>query len=287
MNSTSDKIRLSVYLMDGTIDGRIKCSQANRTCITYKIPRTMINKCLDRSDELQVSGIYFLFGTDEFDNQNVYIGQAINRKNKKGLLQRALEHLNEKEYWREAIFLTTSDNTLGATEICYLENFFYNLVKQAKRYNLLNNNTPNCGNPTEEEKADLDDIINCSKAMIGILGHKVFESISESAKDSLTEILTIKYKNCQAKGYRTSDGFVLLKGSTINPKQTKTCPYTTISLRQKYADKINSDNQILEDILFTSPSAAASFVAAASVNGYNLWKNSAGMTLKEFENLLK
>lgn len=69
-----------LFLMDGDAVGRIKCTLANWTGIVYKIPRAYLDRCKDRTD-LKQSGIYFLFGKDNNDEDAVYIGQAGIRKN--------------------------------------------------------------------------------------------------------------------------------------------------------------------------------------------------------------
>ena len=64
---------INLYLIDGDVTGRIKCSLANWTGIAYKIPREDLNKCKDR-DDLKQSGVYFLFGaSDETSKNSVYI----------------------------------------------------------------------------------------------------------------------------------------------------------------------------------------------------------------------
>lgn len=47
---------VNLFLMDGEASGRIKCSISNWTGISYKIPRTDLEKCKDR-DDLKKSGI--------------------------------------------------------------------------------------------------------------------------------------------------------------------------------------------------------------------------------------
>ncbi|MCI7238569.1 MAG: hypothetical protein MR512_02925 [Anaerococcus sp.] len=51
----------NLFLMDGEVTGRIKCTLANWTGLAYKIPRTYLDKCKDRKD-LKQSGVFFLFG---------------------------------------------------------------------------------------------------------------------------------------------------------------------------------------------------------------------------------
>lgn len=116
---------IQLYLMDGDVNGRIKCTLANWTGLAFKIPRTALDLCKDRP-ELKQTGVYLLFGKDENDKSVVYIGQAGVRKNGEGILNRLVEHNrnSKKDYWTEAIALTTSNDSLGPTEISYLEHQF-------------------------------------------------------------------------------------------------------------------------------------------------------------------
>ena len=52
----------------------------------------------------------------------------------------------------------------------------------------------------------------------------------------------------KASGKRTSDGFVVLKGSIINPTMTKSCPERAIKDRKKYEDKIDSNGILTADV---------------------------------------
>ena len=128
---------IQLYLMDGDVNGRIKCTLANWTGLAFKIPRTALDLCKDRP-ELKQTGVYLLFGKDENDKSVVYIGQAGVRKNGEGILNRLVEHNRnpKKDYWTEAIALTTSNDSLGPTEISYLEHQFYQLAVKAKRYDV-------------------------------------------------------------------------------------------------------------------------------------------------------
>ncbi len=47
--SSRQKI-IHLFLMDGEANGRIKCTMANWTGLAYKIPRTDIELCKNRSD---------------------------------------------------------------------------------------------------------------------------------------------------------------------------------------------------------------------------------------------
>ena len=276
---------IKLFLMDGEPSGRIKCSLANWTGIAYRIPRTEVDKCKDL-EILKQSGVYFLFGTDSDDNPVVYIGQAGIRKNGKGLLLRVQEAHPSIDYWTEAVMFTTTNNSFGPTEISYLENRFCNLAIQANRYVVKNGNDPNPGNITEETESELEEFIDYAKIVMGTLGHKVFEPYISSESDNNKEpLLYFEYKGSKATGKRTSDGFVVLKGSSINPQITKACPMRAIKKKKKYASLIDASNVLSSDVLLSSPSAAASFVGGASLSGNFKWKDENGVTLGELENM--
>ena len=285
---------INIFLMDGEPSGRIKCTLANWTGVAYKVPRTSLDLCKERND-LKQSGIYLLFGTsDQTGNSVVYVGQAGARKNGEGLLYRLLEHKRnvDKNYWTEAVVLTTSNNSFGPTEISYLENRFCGLAFAAKRYEVQNGNAPTQGNITEEKESELEEFIDYARILIGTLGYKVFEPIvaidPTAQTDSLSAedepILYFNRANLQTTGRRTSEGFVVFKESAVAPDLQRSCPENIVKLRDKYKNKLDSNNKLLENILFTSPSAAASFVGGASLSGNEMWRTAGGVTLKNFEN---
>lgn len=284
---------INLFLMDGDTNKRIKCSLANWTGVAYKIPRTELDKCKERED-LKQSGVYFLFGINEETGENVvYVGQAGARKNGEGILNRLHEHKNnpDKDYWTEAIAFTTSNNTFGSTEISYLENRFCSLANQAKRYIVKNAVEPTKGNITEEKESELEEFIDYAKIIMGTLGHKIFIPLVETSATSTDEdgnividdLLYCSASGAKATGKRTSEGFVVLKGSQISSNLTKSCPDSTLRNRKKYAKNIDANYILTEDILFSSPSAAASFVGGASLSGNTSWHNSQGITLKSIE----
>lgn len=285
---------INVYLMDGQANGRIKCTMANWTGIAYKIPRTDIDLCRNRED-LKQSGVYFLFGVSDETGENVvYVGQAGERKNGEGILYRLQEHKRnpDKDYWTEAVVFTTSNNSFGPTEISYLENRFCKIATDAKRYVVKNANDPSQGHITEEKESELEEFIDYANIIMGTLGHKVFMPVNSNAVSPTPstddhpedQILYLRSSKVDASGLRTSDGFVVLSGSHVAASPTKSCPDTIHRLRQRYKEKLNPDNIVLEDLSFTSPSAAAGFVTYASANGLTSWLTSDGKTLKSLEN---
>ena len=289
---------INLFLMDGTPNGRIKCTLANWTGVAYKIPRTELDKCRDRAD-LSQSGVYFLFGTSEETEENVvYVGQAGVRKNGEGILCRLIEHKRnpDKDYWTEAVVFTTSNNSFGPTEISYLENKFCGLAVDAQRYTVKNGNDPTSGNITEEKECELEEFIDYAKIVMGALGYKLFEPLTEKTKVVAVEepfekevILFLKRKSSksgiviEARCKQTNEGFVVLKGSIIETIDSQAIPNTIKERREKA--EIDEEGILQEDVLFKSPSYAASFVIGGHVNGLTEWKTKEGISLKELENM--
>lgn len=290
---------INLFLMDGEASGRIKCTLANWTGVAYKIPRTALDLCKGR-DDLSQSGIYFLFGTSDQTGENVvYIGQAGVRKNGEGTLYRLQEHKRnpDKDYWTEAGVFTTSNNSFGPTEISYIENRFTNMALTAKRYAVKNGKDPSPGDITEEKESELEEFIDYSKIVMGTLGHRVFESLTEVKhpieinNDIAIEgdglLLHLKRKSrksgqtIEAECKQTTEGFVVLKGSHIELNDSDSIPPGIKESRQKA--KVNENGILQEDFLFKSPSYAAAFVIGGHANGLTEWKTADGKTLKEIE----
>lgn len=285
---------INLFLMDGEVTGRIKCTLANWTGLAYKIPRTDLDLCTDRKD-LKQSGVYFLFGISEESNGKpvVYIGQAGNRKNGEGILFRLQEHRKSasKDYWNESVVFTTSNNSFGPTEISYLENRFCNMAIAADRYEVKNSNDPSPGNITEEKQSELEDFIDNARLIMGTLGHKVFEPLvtneahdekigargTEDTKLYLNrEVRNVCIVNAFAQ--QTAEGMVVLKGSYISPKEDEAIPAAIKIMREKAL--LDDEGCTKENYLFSSPTYAAIFVLGKSANGLTEWKNQEGRTLK-------
>lgn len=276
--------KITLFLMDDDPSGRIKCSLANWTGVAYKIPKTMLDQSKD-IPALKQSGVYFLFGADNNGEEVVYIGQAGVRKNGEGLLFRIQEPHNSID-WSEAVMFTTTNNSFGPTEISYLENRFCNLAKSAGRLKVVNSVEPNIGNPTEETVSELEEFIDYAKICMGSMttfGNKVLEPLVSSKAGNNEPVLTMSYNSAKATGKRTNDGFVVLKGSVICGELARACPNHAKADRMKYASSIDENNTLITDLLFSSPSGAAQFVAGASVSGNVMWKDLNGKTLKEID----
>ena len=285
-----------MFLMDGEVTGKIKCTLSNWTGVIYKIPRIQLADLKSR-DEMKQSGIYFLFGRDEDKQKNItYIGQATNRKNGEGVLLRVQEHTRDShaDYFNDVIILTTQNNSFGPTEISYLENKFTQLAKESGRYIVKNGNEPNPGNVTEEKQSELDEVVENVLMIVGTLGYRVFipmtTKVDQQARNEVEQYLYLKRKMkksdqiIEAKCERTTEGFVVLEGSQVEMIDSPAIPTSLKELRKELIKANVIKGGILQEKqLFSSPSYAAAFVLGMNTNGRMDWKDKDGKTLKELE----
>lgn len=272
---------IRLFLIEGIADGRWMCELSNWTGKAYKIPRNCVKESSDR-EELKNTGIYFLFGkSDETDTYRVYIGEAEN------IYERLLTHLKEKDFWHECVVFISKDNNLNKAHVKYLENRMYTIAKEAGRYQLENSNIPPQSSLSEADRAEMEEFINNAKLLLSAVGHKVLEATAIPSKtNNDPEIFVFEGKDYKATGTTTADGFVVFKNSILSKKANSSLTKSLLDKRNKLISEniIDSAFTFTKDYIFSSPSTAASIISGNSTNGKTAWRNSQGMTLKDYEN---
>lgn len=243
---------------------------------------TEVKKCADRPN-LNSTGVYRLFGRNEDDKEAVYIGEAEEDYN------RLQDHLREKDFWNEVIVFISKDENLNKAHIKYSENKLYEKAKATNRYFVMNGNIPPIPSISEPDRAEMDEYISNLMMMTNTLGHKLFEEIKDRAEINENDILYIEAaRGASAKGIQTQEGFVVLKGSKIATDYVNSYGERSIAKRNELIQSekiavINNEFIVMEDLLFSSPSAAADIVMGRSANGLTEWKNKFGRSLKELQ----
>ncbi|AFY75114.1 putative endonuclease [Synechococcus sp. PCC 7502] len=278
---------IKLFLMDSDPDGRIVCELSNWTGKAYKIPRGKVKDCSYR-DDLKSTSVYLLFGKSETstDKPKVYIGEAENA------YSRLVDHISEKEFWNEAVVFISKDENLNKAHIKYLESRLFEIANSASRYDVQNTNIPTKSSISESDQAEMEEFIEYIKILINTLGFKVFEPFIKQnlVNNNIDEELYIKAaRGANAKGKRTSDGFVVFHNSEIATE-------TVDSYQKKKLNKLRDElieNEIIikvedklifkSDYLFSSPSAAAMVIMGRSANGLLEWKDSSGKVLRDIE----
>lgn len=277
---------IKLFLLDGVPNGRMTCELSNWTGKAYKIPRNRIKESATR-EELSSTGVYLLFGKSDISSNKdvVYIGEAEN------IIKRLSQHLNEKDYWNEAIVFISKDENLNKAHIKYLENRLHQIASNVNRYEVKNSNTPTLPSIAESDQAEMEEFIENIKMLVNILGFKVFEELrqtKENTSKSDNKLYIKAARGADAQGQQTSDGFVVFQGSEVATTIVNSYPDAMNKLRSKLTEEkvIIEENEKLilqTDYLFSSPSAAAAIVMGRSANGLVEWKSSKGKSLKDIE----
>lgn len=267
---------ISLFLIDGTVDGVIACELFNWTGKGYRIPRNLLRTVAAR-DDLKRAGVYFLVGHDpETDEPTVYIGEA------EEVYRRITQH-QDKEFWSEALAFVSKDENLNKAHIKYLEYTLHKDATEASRYALFNGNTPNRPAISEAEQAVMLEFADHLRVMVGTLGFKFFEPLVTKKRSDKQEAFQIQAaRGASARGLPTAEGFVVLKGSKIASSEVPSTPPVVRRRREAMiADGSVVDLTLTKDVLFNSPSLAAAVVLGRSANGQVEWKLKGGTTLKD------
>ena len=312
---------ITVDYIEGQADGTIRVEVKTNNIILYQIPRNSLQNSsslnssalnLTDRDDLKKAGIYLLLNRER---RTLYIGQADLRSNGDGVLNRMLEAHSDPEIdsWQIAFVLTSSTPSfLGATELNYLEKFFYDEAVKCGCYNLFNRLPPHSGEISPSTKKILN---NYTEHAFFLLWHqfrcKIFiprrslystrtktttdgTSGKRAKKAKLPETIIGKTlclnnpgKNVKATGVMTSVKAILVKAdSAVShenklPNQKGQKPVADI--RQKLIDNgVIVDFVFTQDHEFSSTSTAASVILGQSANGIEMWRGENGATLDSF-----
>ena len=274
---------IELFLVNGTADSLITAELSNWNGMAVKIPRVELSSC--NNDDITKPGVYFLFCKEDDGSDSVYIGEAENVQER--LTQHVRDYQSEKEtyYWNTAVIFVGRD--LNKAMIRYLENQFVQIARESKRYLVLTKNTYQNTVLKDSQKAVMEEFIDNVKTLINALGYKVLEPLVQADLPSRKiddEVLYITSGSVNARGMVTSEGFVVLSGTTVNETTAQSLSPGMLKLRKDLLDSTKVENlTTIEDILFSSSSAAADFVLGYSASGPRSWKAKNGRTLKEIE----
>lgn len=270
---------IELFLVNGTAESLVTAELSNWNGKAIKIPRTEVQHC--NRDDLRNAGVYFLFCKEDSDIDSVYIGEAEN------VLDRLNQHLRdynsdkEKYYWNSAVVFTGRD--LNKALIRYLENRFVEIARECGRYQILTKNTYKNTVMKESQIASMEEFIDNVKIIINTLGYKVLEPVSHA--DEKTVYLYCKGSGANAKGFVSSGGFTVLKGSKVSDHTVSSFELrgrSYFNLRNKLVDDGIIVNDIFEkDYEFNAPSAASAVILGRTSNGNVDWKDELGICLKD------
>ncbi|EGB16355.1 hypothetical protein DND132_3152 [Pseudodesulfovibrio mercurii] len=271
---------IRMFLPDGDPDGLRLIEKSNWTGLGVVFSRSGYKDALKR-EEFQRTGVYVLVGTSEESSlPTIYIGEG------DPVRPRLDSHYVKKDFWTWGVHFVTSNQSLNKAHVKYLESRLIKLAKDAKQCNLDNSNDSSKPTLSEADVADMESFIQDMLKVFPLIGLSVFEKPDQTR--GARELLHIKAKGIKAKGYETSRGFVVLKGSEAVTEEVPSIHQYLTNLRTDLVKKgvlegRNGHYVFTEDYIFSSPSTAAGVILGRSSNGRTCWKSPNGMNLKAIQ----
>lgn len=275
---------IRVFLVDGTSTGIRTAEIVNWTGSVLAVPSLRL-KDIEHRPELTRTGVYFLIGSDpETDTKtSVYVGEA------DSILVRLKQHIlgNSKEFWTEAVVVTSKDTNLTKAHVRFLETKFIDMAKNSGRADIQNGNSGTSLEAItlpEADLSDMDDFIEQVRLVLPVLGYDFLQPSTSSQVEhassvsALNPIFSLTQGKFHARAREIDGQFIVLKGS-IARKQAQ--PSWTFfkngrrALVEKEILKPTEDEECLvfvDDVPFNSPSAASASVLARNDNGRTTWK---------------
>lgn len=271
---------LQIFLPNGDPSSLRVVEQTTSIMRLIEVPRRDLAAFMALDDAKQV-GVYFLIIGENKDS--LYIGQS-------GEVGKRLmrHHSEDKKDWDRALVLVSLTQNLTQTHALYLESLSIESAKACGRYDLINGNQGQAPHTPIPLKADCEEMHEIGRLLLTTLGYPIFEPLSESNTSGTDTVFYCTRAGVNGRGVYTSEGMVILKGST-SPAQTdrKTEP-RLVEQRRELLEKgvlsLQGDSVVFErDYLCKTPSGASCLLLQAASNGWTDWKTDHGVTLHDHQ----
>lgn len=262
---------VTTYLIDGDPKGTQYSFISNKICQMFVVPRSNL-AYLNEQEKLHKPAFYILIGEDETTKPQAYIGETENFK------ERVKDHDSKKAFWQKALIFISKDADMTKVDVQYLE---HKVIVEAKNANAFvlsdNKQIPKAPNLPEYQQDSMDEFFEDVKFLASFIGCNIFD-VSQPKEEHL---FYTKGRGCSAKGFYSSDGFTVLKGSTVAETMVPSFNWKRKrgKMIQNYTANENGILVLTSDKTFSSPSTAADFCIGSSNNGWLVWKDKDGNTL--------
>lgn len=294
----------TVY-MHASMEGCIQVA-AKPLIKIYRIPRDFADSLVNEPD-LKQAGIYLLVNRDA---HTLYVGQADARDNGNGVLKRMLEqHTKKKEIdqWDVGYaMISGTPQFFGATELNYLERYFYDKAVDVGNYELLNGIKPHSASIgmatqiTLQSYTDhafflLENVVGCDAFVSKKKTQKkkkivpATDSTNPAGTNAIGDI--VFYVDSIKKDVHAEA--VLLEGNKMLVRQGSRISLSSNLANQKRQDSLEKIRQQLitdgtivdrvfsKDYTFSSPSTEAAVILGTASSGNEKWKDKNGISLGE------
>lgn len=280
---------VTTLLYDGKYNGPQMSILAGTNCKMYVISRQDLD-FIANHDEMKNPALYVLIGSEN-GVPAAYVGQTDD------FSHRIKDHDYKKPFWTTALAFMSEGSPMTSNEVKYLEFLAYEAAIKVGTYST-DENKQNIRKPTLKQW-DEDPIRsffeNC-RFLADFRGYHVFtkakspKTVPDQGSDPVPlppKLFSLQCKLTMAKGYIDGDGFVVVKGSRIDPAVTK---WLTDNHKDEARKAILSRNAKLEngvyvldrDVRFDTAHQAGVFCVAGSINALKAWKDEDNRPLSDF-----
>ena len=280
---------VTTVLYNGNYDGPQMSISDISGCQMFVIARDDLN-FISSHDEMKKPAFYVLIGSKK-GLPTAYIGQTDD------FSHRIKDHNNKKAFWSTVLVFMREGRPLTSNDVKYLEYLGYKAAIEAKTYST-DENKQNIKEPTVNpwETRSISLFFESCKFLADFRGYHVFtkakspKTVPDQGSDPVPlppKLFTLQCKLTMAKGYIDGDGFVVVKGSRIDPSVTK---WLTDKHKDDERNKLLNKNGTLvdgvwvldQDVRFNSAYRAGVFCVAGSVNALKAWKDDEKRPLGDF-----
>lgn len=272
-------LSLELHYLDGDPEGMLTAEVFNWTGHVLKAPRIQISEALKRK-EANYTGVYLLLGESDGETWG-YIGEG------ESIAHRIKSHDNTKDWWTDAILITSTANNLNKAHIKYLESRLIEEANFAGRIPLKNGNNPSKSSLSESARSNMETFLQyifmvLPALKIDIFSQKLstkkFSNENTNIEDVTKFELNSKRYGLNATAQQIQNEFIVLKGSIA--REAYVGKDTSSSYAKLHKELIKTEVLITQgnkrvfstDYAFQSPSAAAAIVLGRSSNGRTAWK---------------
>lgn len=245
---------------------------------------------LQSREEVRRTGVYVLTGPDADGDRTsrIYVGESDDVR------RRLDDHQANKDFWTQALVITTSDLSLNKAHVRYLEARLLQIAAEARNAALDNGTAPAPPHLDEQGRAQMESFLESVVPLFALSGVDAFDVVSRRAEprpgpQQLSDVtLRLTSSGCDARGRMDSRGFIVFAESTGRAPAVDSMASSYAALRSRLKDDgvfvVENDTlRFVRDHVFSSPSAAADVLIGGSRNGRLEWKHEDGRTLKDLQ----
>ncbi len=269
-----DARTLELHFVDGDPDGLLTAEMFGWTGFVIRIPRLRLKDGL-QMEEASHTGVYILLGEKD-GALTAYVGEA------ESLAKRIREHDAGREWWDEALLITTSSDALHKAHVKYLESRLVEEATRAHSIAIENGNAPTRSSLNRANTANMEAFLETLFMILPALNVSIFQSGRREGSKNVKKVgapefvLNIPKHKIAGRARLEGADFVVLKGS-ISRKTWAGQFHSYKNLREKLESsgvlKVEDTHAVFtEDYAFNSPSAAAAIMTGRPANGRTDWK---------------